>query len=167
MRGPSEQTCRSLAMCRCPVGVVLGTRFLFTISICLIFFTPTSHNTTAHLPSDLNLCSARGLPAPPTADTQSRAWGGEKETCEVGVTRVVHFTSARAPCGLFAGGRAIFVIFLLFVSFSYKQVLGFLAVWYLARAYNTQRTIEARWKLGGPVSFRRCPMSGRIIFSRV
>ncbi len=33
------------------------------------FSTLTSHNTTAHRPFDLNLCSARALPAPPTADT--------------------------------------------------------------------------------------------------
>ena len=69
--------------------------------------TPTSHNTTAHRPSDLNLCSARVLPAPPTADTQSRAWGGERERGEVGVTSVVQFVRARAPLGLLAGGRAI------------------------------------------------------------
>ncbi len=79
--------------------------------------TPTSHNTTAHRPSDLNLCSARVLPAPPTADTPSRAWGGERERDEVGVTSVVQFVRARAPCGLLAGGRAIcyIIFFFLFV----------------------------------------------------
>ncbi len=66
------------------------------------------HYTTAHRPSDPNLCSARVLPAPPTADTQSRAWGEERERGEAGVTSVVQFVRARAPCGLLAGGRAIF-----------------------------------------------------------
>ena len=50
---------------------------------------------------------ARVLPAPPTTDTQSRAWGGERERDEVGVTSVVQFVRARAPCGLIAGGWAI------------------------------------------------------------
>ncbi len=45
-------------------------------------------------------------------DTQSRAWGGERERGEVGVTSVVQFVivRARAPCGLLAGGRALWAI---------------------------------------------------------
>ena len=72
---------------------------------------PMSHNTTAHCPSDLNLCSARLLPAPPTADAQSRAWGGKMERGKVSVTSVVHFVRARAPCGLLASDRVISYIF--------------------------------------------------------
>ncbi len=43
----------------------------------------------------------------PAHNTQRRAWGGERERGEVGVTSVVQFVRARAPCGLLAGGRAI------------------------------------------------------------
>ncbi len=74
---------------------------------------PTPHNNTAHRLSDLNLCSARVLPAPPTAETQSRAWGEEREGGAVGGTSVVQVVRARAPCVLPAGEAFFYLFFVI------------------------------------------------------
>ncbi len=87
--------------------------------------TPTRHNTTAHRPSDLNICSARVLSAPPTVDTQSRAWRKERGGGAIGVTSVVQVVvvqvvRARAPCVLPTGEAILYnFFFCVFDPFSY------------------------------------------------